>query len=118
VAVAGLFVWMWTRRSRVTAPERLEGALLLMLVPLVSPQGWDYVLLLAAPAVVGLLTHIRDLPVWLRVATAAAMAVIGLTIYDLMGRSAYHAFMMASGITLCTFVLIAGLAALRGRRIA
>jgi hypothetical protein len=46
------------------------------------------------------------------------MAVIGLTIYDVMGRTAYHAFMMASGITLCTFVLIAALAGLRARQVA
>jgi hypothetical protein len=73
------------------------------------------VLLLAAPAVVGLITHLRDLPRWCGVLTAVAMAGIGLSIYDVMGRTAYHAFMMASGITLCTFVLIAALVALRAR---
>jgi hypothetical protein len=116
--IAALAVWIWMRRQNVELPERLEGALLLMLVPLLSPQGWDYVLLLAAPAVVGLITHVRDQPRWVAGATALAMAVIGLTIYDVMGRTAYHAFMMASGITLCTFVLIAGLVSLRTRRIA
>jgi hypothetical protein len=89
-----------------------------MLVPLVSPQGWDYVLLLAAPAVVCLITHVRDLPRWCAAAVAISMTTIGLTLYDVMGRTAYHAFMMASGITLCTFVLIAALTALRGRQIA
>ena len=117
-AVAAVVVWMWGRRRDVESPERLEGALLLMLVPLVSPQGWDYVLLLAAPAVVGLITHLRDQPRWLTGVSSLAMAAIGLTIYDVMGRTAYHAFMMASGITLCTFVLIAGLVGLRARRIA
>jgi hypothetical protein len=117
-AVAGAVVWMWVRRRAVESPERLEGALLLMLVPLVSPQGWDYVLLLAAPAVVGLITHLRDQPRWLTGASSLAMGAIGLTIYDVMGRTAYHAFMMASGITLCTFVLIAGLVGLRARHIA
>jgi len=116
--VAAVTAWMWVRRRDVESPERLEGALLLMLVPLVSPQGWDYVLLLAAPAVVGLITHLRDQPRWLSVASSLAMAAIGLTIYDLMGRTAYHAFMMASGITLCTFVLIASLVGLRARQVA
>src|SRR5690606_17230467 len=32
--------------------EALEGALLLTLIPLLSPQGWDYVFLVATPAVV------------------------------------------------------------------
>jgi hypothetical protein len=43
------------------------------------------------------------------------MAVIGLTLYDVIGRDAYTAFMMASGITLCTFVLIAATVTLRVR---
>ena len=116
--MAGVFVWLWTHRSRVASPERLEGALLLMLVPLVSPQGWDYVLLLAAPAVACLIANVRELPRWGGAVVAVAMATIGLTLYDVMGRTAYHAFMMASGITLCTFVLIAGLVGLRLRRIA
>ena len=118
VVMAAVAVWLWIRRRGVESPERLEGALLLMLVPLVSPQGWDYVLLLAAPAVVGLITHARAQPRWLASVLILAMAAIGLSIYDVMGRTAYHAFMMASGITLCTFVLIAGLVSLRARRIA
>jgi len=116
--VAAVVLWIWARRRDVESPEPLEGALLLMLVPLVSPQGWDYVLLLAAPAVVGLITHLRDQPRWLTVASSLAMAAIGLTIYDVLGRTAYHAFMMASGITLCTFVLIASLVCLRARQVA
>ena len=113
--MAGVCAWIWMRRARVPSADRLEGALLLMLVPLVSPQGWDYVLLLAAPAVVCLIAHARDLARPVGVLVAAAMAVIGLTLYDVMGRTAYHAFMMASGITLCTFVLIAALMTLRAR---
>ena len=36
---------------RVAAPEYLEFALILLLIPLLSPQGWDYVLLLGTPAI-------------------------------------------------------------------
>jgi hypothetical protein len=50
--------------------------------------------------------------------TVAALAITGLTIFDLMGRAAYGAFMQMSGITLCFFVVIAALAALRHRQIA
>ena len=38
------------RRRRVSEPNYLEFGLLMILVPLLSPQGWDYVLLIAAPA--------------------------------------------------------------------
>jgi hypothetical protein len=109
---------MWRHRAHVARPEALEGATLLLLVPLVSPQGWDYVLLLATPVVVGLLTFGRDLPARMRAATFAALAIIGLTYYDVIGRSAYGVFMMASGITLATFVLLAALYVLRQRHVA
>jgi hypothetical protein len=112
-----LLSWLWTQRRRVQAPERLEGAVLLMLVPLVSPQGWDYVLLLAAPAVVGLLVYQRRLPGWIRAPSLVALAVIGLTIYDVMGRDAYRAFMMASGLTICVMVVLGALAVLRLREV-
>ena len=42
----GLVVVAWRRRRAVAAPEYLECALLMLLIPLVSPQGWDYLLLL------------------------------------------------------------------------
>lgn len=113
--VAGLVARMWFRRDRVEYPDGLEGALLLLLIPLVSPQGWDYVLLLGTPAVVLLVNGARTLPAGLRFATVAALALMGLTIYDVMGRDAYRAFLMASGITLSTFVIIAALATLRAR---
>ena len=40
------------RRRSVNEPNYLEGAYFLVLVPLLSPQGWDYVLLIALPAYV------------------------------------------------------------------
>ena len=43
----------WIPRSR---------AMLLLLVPLISPQGWDYVLLVATPAIVCLLDRFRGRP--------------------------------------------------------
>ena len=49
----------------MAAPEYLECALLMLLIPLVSPQGWDYVLLLATPAVVCLVDRWREFPtIW------------------------------------------------------
>jgi len=118
VAVVALLAWMWKARTRVPSPEPLEGAVLLLLVPLVSPQGWDYVLLLATPCVVCLVSFAGRLVPAMRIATYMAMAVMGLTLYDLMGRDAYRAFMMASGVTLCTFVLLAAAAELRLRHVA
>jgi hypothetical protein len=75
------------------------------------------VLLLAAPAVAGLLAYQHRLPGWIRVPSLVALAVIGFTIYDVMGRDAYRAFMMASGVTVCVMVVLGALAVLRSREV-
>ena len=61
VAVAAGLVAIARRRS-VNEPNYLEGAYFLVLVPLLSPQGWDYVLLMASPAYVLLVDRWGDLP--------------------------------------------------------
>ena len=105
-------------RAGLPAPEPLEAALLLTLIPLISPQGWDYVFLIATPAVMLIIDRLSLLPRGLRIATIGAIAVVALSIYDVMGREAYAAFMASSAITLCFLVEIAALITLRFRRAA
>ena len=77
-------------------PGYPEIAMLMVLVPLISPQGWDYVLLLATPATIVIVDRWYDLtPAW-RYTAIAAQVVMGLTIFDLMGRALYARFMMLS----------------------
>jgi arabinofuranan 3-O-arabinosyltransferase len=105
-------------RRGVPFPEGLEGGLLLTLMPLLSPQGWDYVFLIATPAVLYLVNYEDRLPFFMRIITAIVLATIGLSLFDLMGRTAYYAFMRLSIISVCFFVVIAELAVLRVRKIA
>jgi hypothetical protein len=98
--------------------EALEGAFLLTLIPLLSPQGWDYVFLVATPAIAIIANYDDRLPVTLRVLTWTAIATIGLSIYDLLGRQLYARFMALSIVTFCFFVVIAALTTLRVRRVA
>lgn len=105
-------------RGRLRTPEALEGALLLLVIPLISPQGWDYVLLIATPAVMLLLDTLHLLPRGLRYAAGAAIAVIAFAIYDLVGRDAYAAFMQSSIVTICAVIEAAALVTLRIRRAA
>jgi len=105
-------------RGALARPETLEASMLLMLIPLLSPQGWDYVLLIATPGVMLLVNETGALPRGLRVATIAAIAIVGLTIYDLVGRETYATLMRLSVVTICVLVEIAALAALRFRRAA
>lgn len=118
IAALALVVWVWRTGRSVAHPAGLEAALLLVLIPLISPQGWDYVLLVSTPAIFYLANYEDQLPRGLRLATFVALAVTGLMIFDLVGRAAYRGFMAMSGITLCFFIVIAALAALRQRRIA
>jgi hypothetical protein len=115
LALAGIVM---AGRGRLVVPDTLEGALLLMLIPLLSPQGWDYVFLIGTPAVMLLINELSSLPRELRYATIAAIAVAALSIFDLMGRTAYSTFMRLSLITICFLIQTAALITLRFRRAA
>ena len=115
LAVAAVVVF---RGGEIPDRETLEGALLLTLVPLLSPQGWDYVFLVATPAIALIANYDRELPSRQRIVTWIAVLTIGLWIYDVVGRTLYRAFMNWSFITLCFFIVIAALTTLRKRRVA
>jgi hypothetical protein len=117
IVLAGA-VFVFVRRRGVSFPDGLEAALLLSCIPLLSPQGWDYVFLISTPAVVFLVNYEAELPAFVRGITLVALATIGLSVYDLMGRAAYAVFMAASIVTVCYFVVIGALCTLRARRIA
>lgn len=105
-------------RGILKTPDTLEACLLLLLIPLLSPQGWDYVFLIATPAVMLLINELAALPRGLRYATVASMAIVALSIFDLMGRAAYSTFMRLSLITVLMLIQYAALVALRFRRAA
>jgi hypothetical protein len=65
-----------------------------------------------------LVNDVSSLPRGLRVATVVAIAVIALSIYDLIGRAAYATFMGLSLITVFVVIEVAALVALRFRRAA
>ena len=119
ITIAGtvaMTVSVFKRRSDVRFPEAAEAALLLMLVPMLSPQGWDYVLLLGAPAVALLANHLTQMPGVLKVVVIVAGLATGLSVYDVMGRRLYTAFVELGLISLCASVLIFALYALRVNR--
>jgi hypothetical protein len=108
-------VFLW--RRGVKEPESLEGGLLLTLMPLLSPQGWDYVFLVSTPAVVLVANDEERLPQPLRALTILALAAIGLIVFDLVGRTAYYTLLRLSYVSVCYFVVIIAIAALRLRKI-
>ncbi|HKW02526.1 MAG TPA: glycosyltransferase family 87 protein [Vicinamibacterales bacterium] len=117
-ALLGVAVWVWARRKRVAAPEYLEFALLLLLIPLLSPQGWDYMLLLGVPAVACLVDRFRALsPPW-QIVLGVALLVVGFTIFDLVGRTMNDLVAWTGLISVGAVVFVAALAHLRARALA
>ena len=88
------------------------------MMPLISPQGWDYVLLLATPAIVCLVDRFDLTSTRWRIATAAAMALTSFTIYDLLGRALYSRLMAISIVSVSALGLFVCLAHLRRRSLA
>jgi hypothetical protein len=118
-AAAGLLALRaWWRRDRVARPDYLDVGLLLLLVPLVSPQGWDYVLLIAAPAVVCLIDRYGALSgVW-RIAVAAGFLLTSLMLFDLYRRTVYVALTGGGVMTIGGVLLVLAAARLRARALA
>jgi hypothetical protein len=96
----------------------LEGALVLTLIPLISPLGWDYTFLMALLAVALIVNNrlVFARPVqWL---LAANFAIVALALYDTMGRTIYGAFMRWSVTTVNFIIVILALAYVRLRQAA
>lgn len=117
-AAVALVAVTWTHRLRVSVPDFLEIAMLMLFIPLFSPQGWDYVLLLATPAVVVLLDRWKELDTGWKLYTGAALGLMGLTIFDVMGRELYARFMALSIVTVAACSIAVSLWHLRNKRLA
>jgi hypothetical protein len=113
-----LAIAVWQRRRTVEAPDYLDIALLMLLIPLLSPQGWDYVLLLGTPGVICLIDRWRELGRRWQAVTTIALVTMCLTIFDLMGRALYGRFMALSLVSVAAIVLAGALVRLRWRRLA
>ncbi len=105
-------------RRRVREPLYLEFGLLMILVPLLSPQGWDYVLLVAVPAFACLIDRWRDVARPWQLATAIGIALVSFTIFDVVGRSVYVWLMLKSAVSVGALILLVCTAHLRWKSLA
>ena len=111
-------VAMMARRKRVAEPNYLEGAYFMFIVALLSPQGWDYVLVIGLPAYVCLVDRWNELsPPW-KAVTATGMLLTGFTIFDLLRRPLYTVLMQWSVVSVGAVLIAAALIRLRWRAIA
>ena len=113
---AGMLVISW--RRGVSEPHYLEAAYFFVFIPLLSPQGWDYVLILALPAYMLLVDRYRDLsPNW-RVVVLTGFLLTSFTIFDLLRRGLYIRLMELAGPSIGAVLIAACLMRLRWRKIA
>jgi hypothetical protein len=118
VAAGVVVVSVAMRRRKVKAPDYLELGLFMLLIPLISPQGWDYLLLLALPALLCLVDRWRDMSRPWQAATAIGIILTSFTVFDLMGRFVYTHLMDLSAVSVGALILIVSLANLRWRQLA
>jgi hypothetical protein len=113
---AGLWI-MWRRRT-VRSPEYLEAAFFFVLIPLLSPQGWDYVLLLALPGYMLLVDRYVDLnPGW-RAVALTGFVLTSFAIYDVYRRALYFQVMELAGGSIGAMLIAATLVRLRWKKLA
>jgi alpha-1,2-mannosyltransferase len=112
-ALAILTAVLILRGRRLPRAVVLDAGLLMTLIPLVSPLGWDYTLLSSVLAFMLVLSRLDAFPSAARAVFVVNGLVLGLSLYDLMGRATYAKFMALSIPTLNALVLVAFLAWLR-----
>jgi hypothetical protein len=118
VASLAVGVVVLVKCRTVRAPDFLDASYFLVLIPLLSPQGWDYVLLLALPAYVCLVDRFADMTRTWRVMTLIGFVLTSFTIWDLMRRGLYTHVAMISGGSVGAMLLASALVQLRWRRLA
>ena len=103
--------------KRVEKATILECSVLLILIPLASPLGWDYNLLMS---ILGIMIIVYYFPyytkIW-RTVLVCNFLIIFFSVYDIIGKDLYSTFMSLSLTTLNFLALIGYLAFLRFKKI-
>jgi hypothetical protein len=118
VALIAVICAVAVLRRRVRHAGYLEGGLLMLAMPLLSPQGWDYMLLLGTPAVVAAIDRWRGLPIAWRVVCVAIAIVFATPLRLFVPVETYNAAMSSGATSVAALLLVAVGAYLRGRSLA
>ena len=117
IAVAAGGVLM-LRRRQVAEPNYLEAAYFCVLIPLLSPQGWDYVLLLGLPGYMCLVDRWRDLSTGWRAVALTGFLLTSFMIFDLLRRTLYITLVEWSASSVGAVLIAACLIRLRWKALA
>jgi len=117
LGLAILVFFVIKNRSHVSHPTPLESSLLLMCIPLVSPLGWDYTLLMALPGLMIIIHFFSSFPKTKKVVLVINLFIIFFSLYDILGRELYASFMSLSVITINFLILVSYLVYIRFNKI-
>jgi hypothetical protein len=117
-AVLGLVTTVWVHRRTVFDPDYLEGALLLLLIPLLSSRGSAPLLLLATPAVICLVDRWAEVSTRWRLVTGLALVTMSAAALDLFGPGVRQAVSNSAIITVAAVVVVVATAHLRWKAVA
>jgi len=118
VAAVAAGIVLMARWRRSPDPHYLDVAYFLVLVPLLSPQGWDYVLVIALPAYMCLVDRWRDLPPAWRAVALTGFFFTSFTIFDLLRRPLYTRLMQLGAISVGAVLIAICLIRLRSLALA
>ena len=117
VLLAFLVLIVILRGKEIAQAAVLECSVLLILIPLVSPLGWDYTLLMSILGVMIIIQNFFQYSKFWRGFLVVDFFIISFSLYDILGKELYSAFMSWSVITLNFLILIGYLVYLRFRKI-
>jgi len=99
-------------------PEVLEGAFLLILIPLFSPLGWNYNYLYSLPAVLLILSAWRQFPRSAQFVLGVNFVMTSASLIELWGGALFHFYTHYALVVLNFLVVLASLAYLRAKKTA
>jgi hypothetical protein len=102
---------------KINRASVLECSILLIIIPLISPLGWDYTLLMSVLGVTVIIHNFPGYSKFWRGILVFNFLIITFSLYDIMGRDLYARFMSWSVITINFLILVGYLTYLRFRKI-
>jgi len=117
VLLAFLVLIVILRGKEIAQAAVLECSVLLILIPLVSPLGWDYTLLMSVLGIMIIIQNFFQYSKFWRGFLVVDFFIISFSLYDILGKELYSAFMSWSVITVNFLILIGYLVYLRFRKI-
>jgi len=101
------------KKRALETPEILESAYLMVLIPLLSPLGWNYNYLYSVLAVVLLIAALPKFGRAWKCIVIADFVMIGATLREVLGKDLFHFYTRNSLVAVNFLIILAALAVAR-----